>query len=281
MNQKLVDFEKLISESKANENNIQNFMEANTMFMPTPDVLNHRLHLNCIIAKFPIGERSTDYAYLTKSTVEWRLVLVELEDSSKRIFKKSSKNTAFTVEFSDAVAQIGVWRDHVSQHLDQVREKLRPLLVPPQMERNKLSVRYVLVIGRSAEFEEDESRRLRLANFGEDHNLRIITYDSILREVRDGHAAPNAVLRANSRGYLLQSVEAMPSNMFAYIKPSQLDLSKEADRKLRDEMYDIDAWKQNKMLTINEKWTAESRPDLYKSMHPNVKSLLIRNKSAD
>src|SRR3546814_14039289 len=76
------------------------------MFMPTPDVLHHRLHMNSVIAKFPIGERSTDYAYLSKSTVEWQLVLVELEDSSKRIFKDSSKNDAFTVDFSDAVAQI-------------------------------------------------------------------------------------------------------------------------------------------------------------------------------
>src|SRR3546814_819012 len=197
---KIADVDKLMCEPKSNENAIQAFLEANTMFMPTPDVLHHRLHMNSVIAKFPIGERSTDYAYLSKSTVEWQLVLVELEDSSKRIFKDSSKNDAFTVDFSDAVAQIDVWRDHVSQHLDQVREKLHPLMVPPQMARNKLSVRYVLVIGRSAEFEHDEARRLRLANYGAERNLRIMTYDTIRREVAAGHAKANAVLRANSRG---------------------------------------------------------------------------------
>src|SRR3546814_17254194 len=127
--------------------------------------------MNSVIAKFPSGERSTDYAYLSKSTVEWQLVLGELEDSSKRIFKDSSKNDAFTVDFSDAVAQIDVWRDHVSQHLDQVREKLHPLMVPPQMARNKLSVRYVLVIGRSADFEHDEASRLRVATYGSSRKL--------------------------------------------------------------------------------------------------------------
>src|SRR3546814_7873563 len=138
--------------------------------------------MNSVIAKFPIGERSTYYDYLSKSTVECQLVLVELEDSSKCMFKDSSKNDAFTVDFSDAVAQIDVWRYHVSQHLDQVREKLHPLMFPPHMARNKLSVRYVLVIGRSAEFGHDEARRLRLANYGAERNLRIMTYDTIDRK---------------------------------------------------------------------------------------------------
>src|SRR3546814_16700727 len=89
---------------------------------------------------------------------------------------------------------------HVSQHLDQVREKLHPLMVPPQMARNKLSVRYVLVIGRSAEFEHDEARRLRLANYGAERNLRIMTYDPIRREVA-------AVIgRASGRARVCQSV---------------------------------------------------------------------------
>src|SRR3546814_19884864 len=48
---KIADFDKLIGEPKSNENAIQAFLEANTMFMPTPDVLHHRLHMNSVIAK--------------------------------------------------------------------------------------------------------------------------------------------------------------------------------------------------------------------------------------
>jgi hypothetical protein len=44
--------------------------------MPTPDVRNHCLHMNAVIAWFPIGEQSTDYAYMSKSTAEWQFVLV-------------------------------------------------------------------------------------------------------------------------------------------------------------------------------------------------------------
>lgn len=277
--ERLAEFDRLIDEPNANENALQVFLESNTMFMPKINLLNHQLHMNCVIAKFPVGERSTDYAYLTKSTVEWRLVLVELEDSSKRIFKRSSKNNAFTSEFSDAIAQIGVWRDYLSRHLEQVREKLHPLLVPPAMARNNLSICYVLVIGRSDEYVHNEARRLRLANYGSDHNLRIISYDTIRRSVSGGHAEPSAILRANSRGYLLQSAEAMPSTMFAYMKPSDLELSKEAEAALRSNGYDIDAWKDNKMLTFNDKWTFDSRPELYDEMHPAVLSLVARRKA--
>lgn len=277
--QKLLQFQDLIAVEGPNENAIQAFLEANTEFMPTPGTIGyHGLHLNSVIAKFPVGERSTDYAYLCKNSIEWQLVLVELEDSNKRIFKPSSKNVAFTAEFSDAVAQIDVWRDYATDHLDRLREKLRPLMVPPQMYRNKLSVRYMLVIGRSAEFEYDEKRRLRLANYGQDRDLRIITYDTIAREVRSGGAKAKAVLRANSRGYRLQSTEGMPSLMFSDIMPEHLELSPEAEADLRANQYDIDSWKRNEPLVFNEKWTFRTAKKLQDEVHPAIKSAIERLK---
>lgn len=276
LDQKLVDFKELITVSKANENAVQAFLEANTSFMVTPDLLNHRLHMNSVIAKLPVGERSADYAYLTKSSVEWRLVLVELEDSSKRIFKESSKNSAFTADFNDAVAQIDVWRDYVAQHLGTLREKLRPLLVPPTMARNLLSVRYLLIIGRSDELEYNEARRLRLATYGKERDLRIMTYDSIAREIESGFGEPKSVLRANSRGYALQSTEGLPVTMFAYIMPEHLELAPQAEATLRAENYDIDAWKRNEPLVVNDKWTFSSPPELYGSMHPAAQAMLAR-----
>lgn len=278
LKQKLKDFQNLIDVESKNENQIQAFLEANTMFMPTPDLLGHRLHLNSVIAKFPIGERSTDYAYLTKTSIEWQLVLVELEDSGKRIFKRSSNNLAFTSDFTDAVAQIDVWRDYASEHLDRLRDKLRPLMVPPQMAGHRLSIKYVLIIGRSTELEHHDARKLRLANYGAERDLRIMTYDTIYREVAAGYNKPKAVLRANSRGYLLQSVEGMPAHMFSYIMPAQLELSRTAEASLRAATYDIDAWKRNEPLNFNEKWTRASEPALYDGMHPAVKGLLARQK---
>lgn len=271
---KLDEFKQLISKPDANENAIQRFLEANTTFMPTLDVLHHDLHMNCVIAKFPVGERSTDYAYLSKTSVEWRLTLVELEDSSKRIFKPSSKNVAFTAAFTDAVAQIDVWRDYVDENLDNVRKKLQPLLMHKGMSGNRLSVRYMLIIGRSDELEVNEARRRRLSKFEEEKKLRIITYDTVLRHATSVQAHSKAVLRANSRGYFLQSVEGMPTSIFAYVMPEHLDISDAAETSLRKAGYDIDAWKRNEPLTFNEKWTFNSDPALYDGMHESVKKFV-------
>ncbi|MGT2516827.1 Shedu anti-phage system protein SduA domain-containing protein (plasmid) [Sphingomonas panni] len=168
--------------------------------------------------------------------------------------------------------------NYASQHLDRLRDKLRPLMVPPQMASHRLSLKYVLIIGRSAELEHHEARRLRLANYGAERNLRIMTYDTIYREVAAGYNKPKAVLRANSRGYFLQSAEGMPAHMFSYIMPAQLELSAAAEAALRAETYDIDAWKRNEPLNFNEKWTRASEPSLYDGMHSAVKGLLSRQK---
>lgn len=265
----MAEFLELIATPKANENAIQRFMEVHTAYMPAPNSFSRALHLKSVIAKFPIGDRTCDYAYLAKTSVEWELTLVELEDSSKRIFKRSSKNEAFTSEFNDAVAQIEVWRDFVDNHLDQIREKLRPLLVPPQMASNTLKVRYMLIYGRSDEVENHERRRQRLASFREKHRISVITYDTVKRMAERGESKPKAVLRATSRGYSIQSAEASPEGMFAYVRPEHLHLSPSAEQSLRDDHYDIDAWKGGRMLGFNERYpipTDEERSVMIRGM---------------
>jgi hypothetical protein len=244
----------LIDTPEANENAIQSFMEAHSAYMPTPNSFSRGLHLKCVIAKFPIGDRTCDYAYLAKTSNEWELTLVELEDSGKRIFKPSSKDEAFTSEFNDAVAQIGVWRDFIDQHRAQVLQRLRPLLVPPQMASNKLSVRYLLIIGRSSELEMHERRRWRLTKLRADQDITVFTYDTVSRMVERGESKPKTVLRASSRGYIMQSAEAMPEGIFAYVGTQHLELSPAAERSLRDDGYDIDAWKGGRMLGFNERY---------------------------
>ena len=245
------------------------FMEAHTAYMPAPNSFSRGLHLKSVIAKFPIGDRTCDYAYLAKTSVEWELTLVELEDSAKRIFKPSSKNEAFTSEFNDAIAQIEVWRDFVDNHPQQIREKLRPLLVPPQMASNKLRVQYLLIYGRSDEIEQHERRRQRLAGVREKHGISVLTYDTVKRMAERGESKAKAVLRATSRGYLMQSAEAAPEGIFAYVGTEHLELSSSAEQSLRDDHYDIDAWKGGRMLGYNERYpipTDEERSVMIQEM---------------
>ncbi|MDK1389651.1 DUF4263 domain-containing protein [Sinorhizobium sp. 8-89] len=126
------EFKVLLSKPGRQENAIQAFLEQHTTFLPTPGLLNHRLHLNSIISKFPIGERVADYAYLTKSSDEWKLVLVELEDAGKKLFTQSSKHVGFTSEMNDAIAQVDVWREFWNENRRTVLDSLEHLLVPPE-----------------------------------------------------------------------------------------------------------------------------------------------------
>ncbi|HEV2865305.1 MAG TPA: Shedu immune nuclease family protein [Allosphingosinicella sp.] len=246
------EFEALISAGEHNENALQAFIERHTAFLPTPSLLNHQLHLQSLISKFPIGDRKTDFAYLTKSSDRWKLVLVELESPAKPLFKASS-NSANSAEFNDAVAQIVTWKEHWQDLRGEVERRLRPLLVPPSMAGNTISVEFQMVIGRAAEKAHDDARRRRLATIHES-GIHVMTWDTLLDNYRAGRGEPKAVLTVNSNGYKLKHVERMPELMFAYVRPQHLKLSKEADKALRADGYAIDAWKGGALLEVNGKW---------------------------
>jgi len=187
----------LLSMPGRQENAIQAFLEKHTAFLPTPGLPNHRLHLNSIISKLPIGDRIADYAYLTKSSDEWKLVLVELEDSGKKLFTQSSKHVGFTAEMNDAIAQVDVWRELWVDHRSTIVNSLECLLVPPGVRRNGISLECVLVIGRSAEKDNNEARRKRLAALRSDKSIHVMIYDTILRAVEAGFGETRAVLTKN------------------------------------------------------------------------------------
>lgn len=100
----------VIEKNGNTENQIQEFLEENTIFIPMPFLLNHYLHMNCVISKFKLGnEFVTDFAYLTKSSDYWEFVLVELEDAKKKIFTNDKENIYFHSEFNHAYDQITSW----------------------------------------------------------------------------------------------------------------------------------------------------------------------------
>jgi hypothetical protein len=66
---------------------VQDFLENHSVLIPTPNRLNHQLHFDVIVSKFPLStELITDYVYLTKSSDTWRVTFVELEMPDKKIW---------------------------------------------------------------------------------------------------------------------------------------------------------------------------------------------------
>lgn len=242
------EFKSIIDLKGDNENKIQAFLESNSEFIPIPTLENHRLHLNSVLCKMPIGERVTDFAYITKSSDEWVIVLIELESSNKRIFTKSSGHVGFSAKFNDAVAQIDVWREYLSTHSNAFKELLAPLLVPPALSGNKIRFEYVLVIGRSSETDHNQARKDKIQQLKSDKNIHVLNYDSLIKGVSDGRQNPKALLKRQSGKYHLISVQAEPTHMFTYIMPQHLSLSSESEKALVLKGYEISAWKDNTPL---------------------------------
>jgi len=268
-------FETLLSDKDKDENDIQSFLEEHTEFFDTSAwLLNHRLHMNCVIAKFPIGGRTADFAYLTKSSDRWILVLVEIERANKPLFTSSSKHVGYSSAFNEAVAQTAVWQDYWTQHQAELREALRPILVPPVMASNRIELRRVLIIGRSDKKDFNQAQRDRIAGLEEGDKIKILTYDSLLRSYRSGWGHKKCLLSTRSTGYAIKRLDALPALLFAYVLPEHLTVPASIEAELVAEGYQVDAWRNNHLLRYNEKWATKPAEDEAGDMHPAVLRVL-------
>lgn len=268
-------FEQLLADDGKDENDIQTFLEQHTELLDTSSwLLNHRLHMNCVIAKFPIAGRTADFAYLTKSSDRWILVLVEIERPNKQLFTTSSKHVGSSSAFNEALAQTAVWRDYWEQHQSEVRERLLPLLVPSPMARNRIELRRVLIIGRSTGKDFSQAQRDRIASIEDDQKIKILTYDSLLRSYRSGWGEKKCVLSPRSTGYAIKHLDGVPKLLFAYVLPEHLSVPAAVETQLRAEGYQMDAWRNNQLLRFNEKWASEPTDEEAGDVHPAVLSVI-------
>src|SRR5438874_9676978 len=101
-------FRRLLANPSTGESEVQSFLEGHSELIPTPFLSNHGLHFGAVISKLPLDTSLiSDFAYLTKSSRRWDLVLVELEDPGKPIFTKDPRMAVFSASFNAALAQLG------------------------------------------------------------------------------------------------------------------------------------------------------------------------------
>lgn len=254
-------FELLIADPNRNENDVQSFLEEHTEFLPPSWFQNHPMAMNAIIAKFPIGGRIADFAYLMSDSATWYLVLVELESPHKPLFASSSNHHKTSAKFDDALHQMHVWAEFFESYPEQVRELIRPMLVPPNRARNIIRLRRVLIIGRSSDYESHEARTRRISTLSEDHKIKILTYDSLLRHYRAGLDEKRCVLSPRGAGMAIKRMDAFPQRTFAYLTPEQLHVPKHFVANLKAAGYQMEKWLANEPLLFNDKWA--TKPEGY------------------
>lgn len=273
---------KMIEDKNNNENQVQEFLENHTAFIPMEFLLNHQLHMNCVISKFKLGnEMITDFAYLTKCSDYWNFVLVELETPKKTIFTNNPNNVYFSAEFNHAYDQITSWKSYIEKNKDYVLKKIDKLKQP--LNDNNVRFKYVLVIGRNEEKDNFEKRRAMFAEKSRD-DFRVMTYDSLASQYKcSSHSNDKIIVLSpwKDQGFKIKKMpnKEIDTSLFAYLMPEFLEVSKEYIDILKKDDYQMDVWKDGKLLNYHNKYDAETLEK--KTRNPLIKKFLqaeIKNK---
>jgi hypothetical protein len=220
-------FNRLVGTAGEREHGFQRFLETNTEFLITPFLLNHGLHFESVIAKLPLGQGLiTDFAYLTKSSVQWRLVLVEIEKPCTQLFQADKRQITPHSDFTRCLSQIAAWRDAVERDADSVINRVAAIRRP--LSRNNVDVKYVLVAGRSPGEHNDQRIPDRLRQLG-GNDLQILTFDSLLRHYLDGRGQRKNIVTVERTGFRMKYLNTVPGAMFNYVFPHELTLKKDQE----------------------------------------------------
>ena len=235
---------------------VQDFLENHPEFIPTPNRLNHQLHFNVIISKFPLAtELTTDYVYLTKSSDTWRVTLVELEVPEKDIFTSTTTKAITTAEFNAALNQVRSWKIFVEDNKAEVLRKLDPLFQPLVMKGNPIEFNYQLIIGRSHGKNLSSARKKHVRMLIRESGIDIMTYDTLLSWYKEDRKFTKNILRLVGDAFEFKLMHEEPEHIFAYIGPDKLRLTDAQKDRLRTADYEIDKWAAGDYLVYNTKYT--------------------------
>lgn len=240
---------------KKKELEIQRFLENKPELIPTPNRLNHQVHLSVIISQFPLGNRFiTDYVYITKSSDCWRIVFVELEIPEKKIFTNANNQVNTSAAFNAALNQVRSWQDYLQIHGKEVIKQLEPLMIPPSMRRNPIEFCFELIYGRSAE-KNSADRKRYLNNLSNDNNIKIMTYDTLISYYENDLYSDKDIMSLKQGKFHYKNLSTKPEHVFSHIGPGDLELTREQKNVLRADGYEIDKWCGGEFLTRNVKYT--------------------------
>jgi len=217
------EFLTLIGE-KHPEQTYQSFIEQNTVLVPREFVQNHGIHFDLVFRKISLAkDYAPDFFYISKSSADWNLILIEIEKPHSRYFKEKSNH--LHPDFLAGLDQIAKWRawfDNAANMAGFIDGTVAPVRVPEGMRLNKCYVKYVLVHGRRAEFEGNATRR-SLIKAREADDFKIISFDSLLEAL---HTKSLLYLCARKNEHIdIVSNKFISEAVFSWMDPSQLRIT--------------------------------------------------------
>jgi hypothetical protein len=216
------EFLKLLDEAHP-EQVYQKYMEDHTVLIPREFVQNHGVHFDLVFRKISLAkDYAPDFFYLSKSSADWHLILVEIEKPQSRYFKDQSNDPH--PDFLTGLDQIARWRawfDNPANVVGFTDGTIAPVRVPESMRRNKCHIKYVLVHGRREEFEGNELRR-GLIRARETDDFHIISFDSLMESLHT--KSPLYLCIRKNEHVEIVSKSFIDESVFSWMDPSQLKI---------------------------------------------------------
>jgi len=205
-----------------NEQDLQDFLEENTSFIPREFVQNHGIHELLVFRKLKLAENyTTDFFYLSKSSDDWNCVLIELEKPKSKFFKDGSNE--LHPNFLAGLDQIDRWRAWFSnsENKDYFTKQALSFIRRPMYE-NPCFMKYVLVTGRREEY-QDSSQRRSMIRAKERDDFKIISFDSLMENFQNH---PSLYLCVKKNEYMeIHSDELLSDSLFQWISPEHLRIT--------------------------------------------------------
>lgn len=202
----------------------QDFIEQHTQLVPREFVQNHGVHFDLVFRKLHLAsDYAPDFFYMSKSSADWNLVLIEIEKPQSRYFKNNSND--IHPDFLAALEQINRWKawfETGGNFEGFVNGTLGEIRTP--MGYNKCHIKYVLVHGRRDEFEGSNLRK-SLIRARESADFKILSFDSLLESL---HTKYPLYVCARKNEYLdILSKQFVSDQIFTYLDPSLVRINDE------------------------------------------------------
>lgn len=248
-------------DKRAVEQEYQELIEKNTALVPREFIQNHGVHLDVVFRKLSLGaDYTTDFFYLSKSSIDWNCVLIEIEKPQSRYFKDTSNK--FHPDFQAALEQINCWRAWFSNRSNSdgfVNGTIGFLRGSGHwMWNNPCYIKYVLVHGRRSEFEGNEIRR-GLISGQERNDFHILSYDSLVESL---HSKTELYVARRKNEYVeVLSNRFVSEGVLTGIAPSYLKITDELRQSTLDHK---ELWHE---ISLGGGWMLEHRLPKIGSLH--------------
>ena len=165
------------------EKEYQDFLEANTKFIPRHFVQNHGVHMSLVLRKLKISnDMVTDFVILSKSSIGWNYILIEIEKPSSRFFKSGS--TDVHSDFMRGVNQIKSWQTWFSMSENKAHFEAQLSFIKKPISNTPVDIKYVLVTGRRSEY-ENSNEKIHTIRAYESADFKIMSFDSLSENLRN------------------------------------------------------------------------------------------------